>query len=52
LVVVDNQPTPTGYGVSTRGQQSGRMGDISDRIANGDLVVENHSGLAIDTGST
>lgn len=52
LDVVDDQSLPTGYKVTTGGSQSGRLGLISDNIANGDLVVENSSSLSLDSGPT
>ncbi len=52
LHVVDNQATPTGYKIITYGSQSGTLGTIYDEVTNGDLVIENHSGLDYTLGDT
>lgn len=50
LHVEDTQSTPTGYKVFTYGAQSGDLGTIYDRVANGDLQIENNSNLAYTLG--
>lgn len=45
LNVIDEQQVPTGYKVTTYEEQSGTLGKIYDRVADGDLVVENYSEL-------
>lgn len=50
LHVVDDQVAPTGYKIITSGTQAGTLGVIHDRVANGDLVVENPSGLSYTLG--
>jgi hypothetical protein len=46
LHVVDDQPIPLGYKVSTNGQQAGGLGTVYDRVVNGDLdMTENRSNL-------
>lgn len=52
LHVVDDQETPTGYKITTFGTQSGTLGKVYDRVANGELAMENHSGLAVSSAPT
>lgn len=50
LVVADAQASPTGYIVNTYGdQQEGDLGRIIDQVANGDVIVQNGSGLTYET---
>lgn len=50
LWIYDDQATPTGYVAGFYGTQSGNLGTIYDRITNGDLVIEDSSGLPYTTG--
>jgi hypothetical protein len=45
LTVTDDQTPPTGYKLTTSGEQSGTLGEVRDQIANGDLAIENPSNL-------
>lgn len=45
LYVVDKQNNPTGYKITTYGEQAGRLGTIYDRVKNGKVIIENQSGL-------
>jgi hypothetical protein len=47
LHVIDDQDLATGYKVLTDGRQAGSLGVIHTDIANGNLEVENHSGLKV-----
>lgn len=50
LHVVDNQASPTGYKISTYGTQSGTLGTVYDQVSNGNLVIDNFSGLDYTLG--
>jgi hypothetical protein len=46
LNVVDSAPTPTGYKINGYGTGDDRLGGIYDRIQNGEIRLENVSGLS------